>query len=179
MTDDKRARLAKLTDKQIASNIAAYRQRGLTTGGPFTLAELLMEQKRRMPAAFPHVEVARRIVQGAKVSPDGRITYLDLWNHFVPGKEWKANASIKQVGNSLGHVIEYCVRLCLPILTVLVVQSGSRKLAPEAIANIYNECRDLGVDVGADAAAFIRREEEKALAFLAADLPDDDAELAA
>lgn len=163
-----------LTNPQLAAFIANYRKAGMTTGGKYTLAELLLEERRRSPSAFTPVEVARRIMAGAKASDDGRVTYLEIWQAFRPGEEWKGNASVKIVGGSLGRVVEYCIRNGLPIFSVLVVPTGTRKLTDQAIQNIYNECRELGVDTGIDAEAFIRREEARALAFVAQDLPRDE-----
>jgi hypothetical protein len=52
-------------------------------------------------------------------------------------------------------VIYYCVTNRLPIITVRVVRANNRKLSDEAIANIYTECRELGVDVGLDPKVFV------------------------
>lgn len=163
-----------LRTPQLTAFIANYRKAGKTSGGKYSLAELLLEERRRSPSAFPHVEVARHILTGAKASDDGRVTYLEIWQAFRPGEEWKGNASVKVVGGSLGKVVEYCVRHGLPIFSVLVVPTGTRKLTNQAILNIYHECKELGVDTGNDAQAFIRREETRALAFLAHDLPGDE-----
>lgn len=179
MNSEKYDRLRTLKDPAIASNIAAYRKQGVSTGGHYTLAELLMEQRRRKPSVFPHIQVAHFIVNEAKQAEDGRVTYLEIWRAFAPGKDWQGNASVKVLGAGLGRVVEYCVRNRLPILSVLVVPTSTRKLTEKAIQNIFNECRELGVDTGSDALAFIEREERKSLNFAVGDLPQDDDSLLA
>lgn len=179
MTERKPRPITELSANELAANIINYRKAGLTTGGNYTLAELLLEQRRRTPSEFPHVALARWIVEHAKTTPDHHVTYLEIWQAFTSDLPWKANDSRRKVGNSLGRVIEYCVRHDLPILSVLVVPGGTRRLTPAAVQNIFNECRELGVNTGSDAAAFISREETRALEFLASDLPDDDDPIAA
>ena len=68
--------------------------------------------------------------------------------------------TLRVVADSLYRVIHYCVTNDLPILTVLVVRSNNRKLSGDAVKNIYNECRDLGVDVGLDPDAFVQTQIE-------------------
>jgi len=55
---------------------------------------------------------------------------------------------------------------------MLVVRTGNRKLSREAIENIYNECRDLGVSVGPDPEAFVSGQAELARNLALRDLPD-------
>jgi hypothetical protein len=59
----------------------------------------------------------------------------------------------------------------LPLLSTLVVNAGKRQLKPEAIWNIYNEARDLGLNVGLDAEAFVTKQADLARALRVADLP--------
>jgi len=162
-----------LSDRQVADIVRRYRERGLTEGGPWSLAELLMEQRRRIPTVLPTIDVARKIVEQSSKSVDGLTTYKDIWCAFRPGENWIGNKSQQIVANALARVVAYCVANGLPILTVLVVQSGNRRLSPEAVANIYNEARELGVATGPDAAAFIEDQRAGARQIIAAQLPDD------
>lgn len=162
-------------DKQIASVIERYRKRGLTEGGPFSLSELLMEQRRRIKTEIPTVALVRKIVELARGSADGLVTYKELWTAFRPDEEWVGNKSQQIMGNALARVVEYCVRHQLPVLTVLVVKTGSRKLDPKAVSNICNDARDLGVTVGPDEGRFIDEQQEAARAVVLAQLPDDEA----
>jgi hypothetical protein len=162
-----------LTDRQIADVIRRYREKGLTEGGPWSLAELLMEQRRRIKSDLPTVAVAKKIIELASASADGLTTYKEIWTAFRPGEDWVGNKSQQIVANALARVVEYCVRTGLPILTVLVVQSAGRRLDPKAVANIYNEARELGVTTGADIPSFIENEREQARRVVAAQVPDD------
>jgi hypothetical protein len=162
-----------LSDRQIADVVRRYREKGLTEGGPWSLAELLMEQRRRIRSELPTVGVARKIVELSSKSPDGLTTYKDIWSAFRPGEAWIGNKSQQTVASALARVVAYCVRNGLPILTVLVVQSASRRLSPEAVANIYNEARELGVPAGLDAGAFIEDQRARAREIAAIQLVDD------
>ncbi|WP_300974480.1 hypothetical protein [Sphingomonas sp. LHG3406-1] len=162
-----------LKDSQISHVIRRYRERGLSEGGTFTLAELLMEQRRRLKSDLPTVGLAAKIVELARSSNDGLVTYKELWEAFRPGEQWVGNKSQQIMGNALARVVEYCVRHNLPVLTVLVVQSGSRKLDPKAVANIYNDARELGVDTGPDMEAFIARERVRAREVSSEKLPSE------
>lgn len=165
--------IANLDDRGLKAMIANYEKRGVTEGGKYSLAECLLERMRRKESPIPHVELARAILRRAKESGDGRVTYLDLWKEFRPGVEWKGNASIRDVGQSLSRVIEYCVRNGLPLITVLVVQTGSRRLAPSAIQAIYDDARKLGVNVGAVPGEFVEKETVRSLELIGEDLPAD------
>ena len=85
------------------------------------------------------------------------------------------NKSQQIMGNALSRVVGYCVQHGLPIITVLVVQSGSRALDPKAVVNIANDARDLGVEVGPEPDKFIERQRELARTVAAHSLPVDDA----
>ena len=52
-------------------------------------------------------------------------------------------------------MIHYCVTNQLPILTVLVVRGSNRRLTSEAVNNIFNECKELGIDVGTNPKTFV------------------------
>lgn len=83
--------LQDLSDPAIASVIERYRAQGKTEGGPYSLAELPMEQRRRKPSAFPTAEVAGLIVELSRQSPDGLVTYKQIWTHFRPNQQWLPN----------------------------------------------------------------------------------------
>lgn len=160
-----------LTDKQLKTFLANYRRSGQTHGGKFTLAELLLEENRRTKSPFPHVEVARKIVELAQASPDGLVTYKAVWEVFRPGQPWIGNAPRAEMAKALARVIAYCVDHGLPILSTLVVRAGSRGHAPEAIQHIYNEAKERGVEVGLVPADFVREQQQAARALTVASLP--------
>lgn len=160
-----------LTDKQLAAMIANYRSSGVTTGGRWPLTELLLEERRRKPTAFPPHDVAAAIIKLSQASPDGLVSYHDIWRTFLPDEPWKGNNPRRILADALYRVIGYCVDHGLPVLTVLVVRKNERRLSPEAVQHIYSESRDLGIEVGTDPAAFVAREREKALHLSASHLP--------
>ena len=141
--------------EQIETLIARYRQRGVTEGGPFALSELVLEEKRRAPSNFRGADVVNAIVALARKASDGFITYGELYKLLSGGLEWKGNATQRQMGLALERGIAYCVENRLPILTVLVVKkTGSH--SPEAVHRIYKEARDMDLDVGLNAASYVR-----------------------
>lgn len=160
---------------KIEQMIVNYRERAVRTGGLYTLAELLVEQRRRTKSEIDTVALAQAIITKAAAAPDGLATYKELWMQFRPGEPWIGNASQQMMGNALSRVVGDCVQHGLPILTVLVVQTGSRALDPKAIANIANDARDLGVDVDPEPDKFIERQRELARAVAIEALPNDDA----
>jgi len=72
-----------LTDKQLENFAANYRRSKRTEGGKYTLSEILLEQRRRSPSPFGTREVAAKILELARQSNDGLLTYGDLWRSSV------------------------------------------------------------------------------------------------
>ena len=147
--------ISDLSDKELDQFEANYRRTKKTEGGKYSLSEILLERNRRKPSPFGVREVAAKIIELAAASKDGLVTYGELWNAFSPNSPWEGHKNLRIVANSLYRVIYYCVTNRLPIITVLVVRANNRKLSDEAIANIYMECKELGVDVGLDPNAFV------------------------
>lgn len=148
-----------------------YRERGLVEGGVFSLREILLEKLRRNPNPFGTREVAAKIVELARESEDGLCTYGQIWSAFRPNTPWAGNNSQSVVAFALGRVVHYCVINKLPILTTLVVQTGTRRLSDKAIGNIYNDCRELGLDVGLNPEGFVREQARLARRLALHDLP--------
>jgi hypothetical protein len=130
-----------LTDDQLENFAANYRRHKRTEGGKYSLSEILLEQRRRSPSPFGTREVAARILDLARQSRDGFITYGELWRSFRPDSPWSGHGTQQIVAQSLFRVIGYCVRHHLPIVTVLVVRSSNRRLSAEAVQNVYEECK--------------------------------------
>ncbi|MDP3906445.1 hypothetical protein [Novosphingobium sp.] len=151
-----------LSDRQIDVFIDNYKAYGKETGGKFPLSELLLEKKRRIVSPFPPERTAKTIVRLAKNSHDGFVTYKEVWQNFRPDKVWTGNAPRAEIANALGRVIAYCIDNKLPIISTLVVRSSTRNHSDEAVSNIYNEAKALGADVGHDAIAFVKSQQEQA-----------------
>src|ERR1700687_4789613 len=162
-----------LTNDQLKTLAENYRRKNRTEGGKYSRKEVLLEQRRRSPSPFGTREVAAKIVELARESNDGFLTYGELWRSFRPDLPWSGHGTQQIVAQSLFRVIGYCVRHQLPIITVLVVRGTSRRLSAEAIQNIYNECKELGVETGPHPEAFVNDQIKKAKALALYDLPDE------
>jgi hypothetical protein len=147
--------IREVPDDGLEAAIKRYRERGLTVGGPFSLAELLLEQKRRSKSEFYGRTVVEAIMYAARGSESCYTTYRDLHEQLYPGEPWKGNYSRSLMMQALDKAIHYCVGTKLPILSVLVVRSDDRKLSEQAIQNIYNECKEMGLDVGLEPEKFV------------------------
>lgn len=152
-----------------------YVERGVTTGGPYSLYEIRIELRRRLPSAFEVREVASTIIKLARASPTGLTTYKAVWDALLPGQAWKGNHSQQIMANAFGKVIAYCHRHQLPALTVLVVNGSKGTLTDKAIINIANECRELGMNTEPNDRAFVERQAEEARAIAFDGLPADSA----
>lgn len=148
-----------------------YVKQGVTEGGPYSLYEIRIELRRRLPSEFDVREVASQIIKLAQASPTKLTTYGALWKVLLPGRKWEANNSRRIIRNALGNVIAYCYRHRLPILTVLVINASEGALTEQAIANIAGECRDLGMDTGTDDHAFVESQVAASQTLIAKDLP--------
>ena len=164
--------ISDLTDDQLDRFEANYRQRNKTEGGIYSLSEILLEKKRRRPCEFGVREVAAKIIELAAASEDGLVAYSDIWSAFRTDP-WTGHKSLTIISDALDRVIHYCVINRLPILTVLVVQKHARTLSGQAIENIYEACKDLGVDAGLDPTTFVKREIERSRSVLLHNLPND------
>jgi hypothetical protein len=163
--------IEQLADEQLDTFESNYRKAGKTDGGKYSLSEILLEKLRRKPTVFGTQQVATKIIELAQRSDDGLCTYGQIWSAFRPDTPWEGHKTLSVVASSLGQVVHYCVTNNLPILTTLVVQTGTRRLSQDAIQNIYKECRDLGVSIGHDSEAFVSTQAELARHFALNDLP--------
>lgn len=164
--------ISEWSDRQLAIVAQRYRAMGKTEGSKFPLAAILREQLERKPTTLDTVAVARAILESSRASPDGMMTYGELWRKFNPDTPWSGHGTQSIVKNSLGRVVGYCVDNQLPILAVLVVPTSTRTLSDQAIDNIFSECRLLGVSTGDSARKFVDDQIEKAKRLSAGDLPD-------
>jgi hypothetical protein len=162
-----------LTDDQLEKFAANYRRSKQTEGGKYNLREILLEQRRRSPSPFGTREVAAKILELAGNSNDGFVTYGELWRAFRPDSPWLGHGTQQIVARSLFRMIGYCVRHQLPIITVLVVRGASRRLSAEVVQNIYEKCKELGVETGPDRDAFVSDQIKKAKTLALHDLPDE------
>lgn len=150
--------IADMSVQELDNMEANYVRLGNSTGGKYSLHEVRLEKLRRQPNPFGTRECLLKIIELARRSPDGRLTYGELWSAFRPDEKWKGQGTATIVKRALGRVAAYCVDHRLPIVTVLVVQSANRKLSLKAKENIFNAAKDLGVDVGGDPEFFVDKQ---------------------
>lgn len=163
-----------LTVSQLKDNVRRYREQGVTTGGHYSLAELLLELNNRVkPGAFGTVETARKIIELSGQSTEGLISYGDLWKAFRPNEPWSVFKSRKAVTDALAQVGYYCVRHKLPLIITLVVNAGKNALTDKAKSNIYEFWTERGLESDGDRDAFITRQQELSQQLTASQLPDD------
>jgi hypothetical protein len=162
MNERDTAALKSLTDVQLSRMVKNYEDQDVVTGGKWPLAELRLEQSRRGPSQFDPKDIVEAIIRLCGEADDHKVSYKAIWNAFRPDTPWQAFNSQKQVTNGLYKVGSYCVDQGLPMLSVLVVPSGTRVLTDEAARNIWAFALSLGVDAGPDARAYVAREAAKA-----------------
>lgn len=163
-----------LTVSQIKDNVRRYREKGVATGGPFSLAELLQELNSRVkPGAFGTVETARKIIELSGKSTDGLVTYGDIWKAFRPDEPWSVYKSRKAVIDALAQVGFYCVRHKIPLIITLVVNAGKNALTDKAKSNIYDAWTERGLTSDSDRDTFIETQQNLSRQLTAGQLPDD------
>jgi len=154
-----------MSDQELLNLQSNYQKRGVSDGGMFSLAEVNREIYNRTPSEKNGREVADLICSLLQKSGSEHITYKDIWIEIASNAAWQGNHSARIVGNALRVCISYCVENNYPILTTLVRQ-GTGKITEDAIQNIYNEAKMLGVDVGLSPEKFVTQQQVTSLEFV-------------
>src|SRR5437763_12274033 len=102
--------ITELSDAELENLVRNYRAAGRTEGGPYTLADVLLEQLRRKPNPFGTREVAAKIIDLARESADGFLSYGELWKAFRPDTPWTGHSTQQIVRDRLDRVVAYCVQ---------------------------------------------------------------------
>ncbi len=163
------------TDEQLKNLVNNYKRLEKTEGGIYSLAEVHLEIQRRLGKAYNGRDAALKIVDLARQSDDGLVTFLDLWKSFYPEQEWVGHKSVREVMAILGGAAYYCAAFPggpLPIVTAAVVQSSSRVVTRKAKENIFNAAKDWGLDTGSDIEDFYQSQLEGTKKLVASDLTE-------
>jgi len=96
------------TDEQLKNLVNNYKRLEKTEGGIYSLAEVHLEIQRRLGKAYNGRDAALKIVDLARQSDDGLVTFLDLWKSFYPEQEWVGHKSVREVMAILGAAAYYC-----------------------------------------------------------------------
>ena len=167
--------IQELTDRQLSNLVENYRRAGKTEGGKHSLAEVRLELQRRLGKAYNGRDAALKIVDLAKQSDDGLVTYLELWKSFYPEQEFIGHKSVREVMAILGAAAYYCATFPggpWPIVTAAVAQSSKRVVSKKAKENIFNAAKDCGLDTGPDVEGFYQIQLEGTKKLVASDLPE-------
>lgn len=146
--------LSEWRDEDIESLINNYRARDKTEGGHYTLAELLLEQRRRLCPSVSVSKVVDLICEQSRKSHDGLTTYGELFAELFPGEKWIGNEPRSRMSKILDSVIGYCVDKGIPLISVLVVRKSPRRLDDLAKEEIVRVAKSLGVKVVDEGAFF-------------------------
>ncbi len=163
------------TDEQLKNLVNNYKRLEKTEGGIYSLAEVHLEIQRRLGKAYNGRDAALKIVDLARQSDDGLVTFLDLWKSFYPEQEWVGHKSVREVMAILGAAAYYCAAFpggSLPIVTAAVVRSSSRVVTRKAKENIFNAAKDWGLDTGSDIEDFYHSQLEGTKKLVASDLTE-------
>src|SRR5690348_14321686 len=85
--------IERLTNQQLDNLEANYRRANKTTGGRWSLEEVLQEKKRRIADERDPYSVLKVIIQNCRRSADCRTTYAELWRAIRPGEDWNGHSS--------------------------------------------------------------------------------------
>ena len=163
------------TDEQLKNLVNNYKRLEKTEGAIYSLAEVHLEIQRRLGKAYNGRDAALKIVDLARQSDDGLVTFLDLWKSFYPEQEWVGHKSVREVMTILGSAAYYCATFPggpWPIVTAAVVQSSKRVVTRRAKENIFNAAKDCGLDTGSDIEGFYQIQLEGTKKLVASDLQE-------
>nr|WP_086494319.1 hypothetical protein [Novosphingobium panipatense] len=153
-----------LTEQEIKRMIANYDERGLTEGGKWPRAELVLAQQRKKVASYPLLELARKILLMAKASDDGRVSYGDLWLEFNDGPIPAGQYWVRPMLNSLEVLGVWCFDRQLPLINILVVNGGTREVVETTLQSMWDAAKLRGFPIPADLKEFALEQANAALA---------------
>lgn len=108
--------------------------------------------------AYSGDEVRRRILKLAQLTEDGLTTYGELWSELFPDQPWSGQYNIGAVGRYMDAAVCFCVESDQPIVTTLIARKQKRDVSEAAVRNVYERCRELGIQVGPEPDAFFYRQ---------------------
>lgn len=153
--------VAEWSDGEIRTLIRRYQERGLTSGGPYTLAELQLELARRVRAPHEPKEFAACILRLAAASSKRRVTYGALFEH-LNGRPPNGQGDIRTITASLERLGAYCHDRGLPIISTLVVNKATGEMTPDAVRNVWNYLRQIDPTMSDDPVAFVAEQAAQA-----------------
>jgi len=149
------------TDKELEALRNNYHNKGKTEGGPYTLPEVNRELLNRRASDMDGKTISEAIVKLATQNENGFTSYGELFKE-IHKKDFLGNNSQRIISADLDRAIHYCISENWPIVTTLVINQSENDLTPKAIENIYDSCRELGLEnMPLSKEEFIRSEQER------------------
>jgi hypothetical protein len=143
------------SDAELNSLEHNYRKSARTSGGTYTLRDVMNEKARRITGGLDGTRLVSLILDLSNKHDDGYTTYADLWAALFPAKPWCGNATVRAIMEVMDIAIKHCVDNGLPIVTTLIVRSDTRKHSTNAVSNIYKAARTYGAVVGTSEEDFV------------------------
>ncbi|WP_022684114.1 hypothetical protein [Sphingobium bisphenolivorans] len=153
-----------LTNDELTRMIGNYDARGLTVGGKWPRSDLAIELDRRKTSIYEPVRLARLILAECHKAADKRVSYKDLYQAWHGERHPLGQYWVNQLTDGLGVLGAWCWDHGLPIISVLVVNDGTRELSPKAAINIWTALRDRFSETPDSVDEFARQQGEAALA---------------
>ena len=147
--------VSKLTDVELDNLVENFTKRGVGAGGHYTLKEVRKEILSRICKGIDGMNVVRQIIKLAAKSHDYKTTYGDLYCALWPNSDWEGHGSMTKAMLALRAAIHFCADNSLPMFSTLVVPTNRRRLSEKAKTNIYETCRDIGMEVGTNPSEFV------------------------
>ena len=167
-------KLSAIKDSALGSLIDRMRSAEDTSKAPYTLAELLQENRRRKPAGiFSAAEVGKLIIQLVAENGGQPVSYGEVWSALRPDEPWHMHKSRKEIGDVLDRLSFYCIRHGMPLIGTLVINKSEKDLTDPAKKNVYAAAKERGMDVGLDREGFVSQQQQMARNLAVRQWPED------
>ena len=153
-----------LSELDIKRMIANYDKNGVTEGGKWPRAELVLASQRKKVASYPLLELARKILSMSQASDDGRVSYGDLWLEFNDGPIPKGMYWVRPMLNSLEVLGVWCFDRGLPLINILVVNGDKREVVEKTLQVMWDAAKLRRLPVPYDLREFAAQQASAALA---------------
>lgn len=152
-----------LTEPQIKQMIANYDKAGVTEGGKWPRAELVLALQRLKVPSYPLLELAGKILSMSHASDDKRVSYGDLWLAFNEGPIPAGQHWVRPMLNSLEALGVWCFDRGLPLINILVVNGDKREIVEKTLQTMWDAAKLRGLSVPMDLREFALEQANAAL----------------
>lgn len=159
--------ITQYSDQGLRNLLANYGKRGVTEGGIFSRQEVQMELFRRDCLPYDGYTIVALIMDLAKRSDKGFVTYQTLWQALNPNDAGWGPYALRQCMKAMGAANYICARANLPFVATLIVCADTGMWSEQAVLAIASTAEMLGVRAQQTAEDFVLNEAVKALDFVA------------